>query len=154
MADFVPEDLAYAAGIIDGEGYIGITETKPNYVSGDRKRRQKSPSFICRVTVAMCDPNVPVWLTETFGGTVHSYPPRKEGTRGSHHWVVQGPTAAAFCELIHGYLKVKRQQAELLMSYYADPRFVFKQRQGIPDTEIEQRREYVTTVKALNRGGK
>ena len=153
METYSQTDLAYAAGIVDGEGYIGITEIKPRYEPSDRNQRRKSPGIVAQVAVVMADAVIPVWLSETFGGTFHSYPPRKPGHRGSTHWRLQGPRAAEFCGLIAEYLRLKGPQARLVIDYYADSRFVFKQRQTIPLEEIEARREYVHRAKALNRGG-
>jgi hypothetical protein len=143
----VDDHLWYAAGIIDGEGYIGITEVAPN------GKKRLSPSIKAQVAVAMADPVIPAWMAETFGGTFHSYPPRKLGQRGCTYWRIQNRKAAEFCELIAPYLKLKRVQAELVVGYYSDPRFVFKQRRSIPAEEVEARREYVVMAKALNHPG-
>lgn len=142
MPEHLPIDLAYAAGIIDGEGTIGITE----YAAGRQKR--KSPQFRCYVAVAMCDFQVPYWLAANFGGTVHEY--QYGSGRPQARWVLANRRAADFCSLIAPHLRVKRGQAEVLADFYADDRFVFKQRQSIPLEEIEARREYVTKVRALN----
>jgi hypothetical protein len=37
----------------------------------------------------------------------------------------------------------------LIVDFYADPRFLFKQRQLIP-VEVVARREYVSEIRALN----
>jgi hypothetical protein len=143
MSDRLPIDLAYAAGIIDGEGYIGITESRPT-------GRRRSPQFRCLVVVQMCGPEVPVWLAENFGGTVHAYPPRQPGHKGSHRWVLQDRRAVVFCALLEPHLRVKGDQARLLGQFYADQRFNFTTRQAIPEDEVLGRREYVTTIQGLN----
>lgn len=145
-----PVDLAYAAGIMDGEGYIGITEYA---IGGGRK----SPQFRCRVTVCMCDSEVPEWLAATFGGTVHVYEGRKPGQRAQSHWVLQNRRAAEFCALVAPYMRTKHRQAELLSAFYVDWRFDFTRRGGkgpqITTSEILGRRSYVVAIQRLNRRG-
>lgn len=149
MADFVlggdvsTDDLHYAAGIVDGEGTIFISELSA-------RGKRKSPQFRCSVAVGMCDPLVPMLFAGWFGGSLHTYPGRKPGQRAITYWRANNRAAEAFCRLISPYLRLKRQQAELVLAFYDDPRFVFKQRQSIPLDEIEQKREYVTSSHALN----
>lgn len=152
MADFVlgssvtTDELHYAAGIIDGEGTIYISELSAR---GDRR----SPQFRCHVAVGMCDPLIPMYFKLWFGGSVHTYPGRKPGQRPITYWRANNRAAEGFCRLIAPYLRLKRQQAELVLAFYDDPRFVFRQRQSIPIDEIEQKREYVTQSHALNARG-
>lgn len=146
MADFVSSDLAYAAGIIDGEGTIGITEYAPG-------GKRKSPQFRCYVSVVMTDPSVPLWLAVHFGGTTHSYGPRKVGHKGTTTWRLQNRRAAEFCRLILPFLLVKGHQAEAIVAFYDDPSFQFKQRRSLPEDEVAARRRYVTQVRALNKRG-
>lgn len=137
MAD--PLDLAYAAGIVDGEGYIGITVNKR--------------SIHCKVMVGMTDPEVPAWLMETFGGGLSFYPPRSSGgaKRGLHQWRVTGAKAEEFCRLLRPYLKVKHRQAELVLRFREDARLTFGARRGrIPDEELALKLAYAADIRALN----
>jgi hypothetical protein len=147
MADFAAVDLAYAAGIIDGEGSIGITELAPG------RQRRRSPQFRPYVAVCMTDPVVPLLLADMFGGTVHTYAGRKPGQKASHHWRLGAQRAAAACEALVPYLRVKHEQAALVVAFYRDSRFQFKQRRALPDREITARREYVAKCRALNARG-
>lgn len=145
------EDLAYAAGIIDGEGYIGIT-----VLEKDKRRSGRSPAFQLVVNVGMADPEVVFWLREQFAGNVHSYAPGKYGTkRGVHHWRLTGRRAAAFCSLIRPYLKLKFGQADLALAYYRDDRLDHNGRGGpgyrLTDAEIQVRRDYKARIQSLNR---
>ena len=150
--EHIPLDLAYAAGIIDGEGWVGMNYLPAEHASLKGKRR--SPMFRCCVEVIMVDPRIPMWLCERFGGSVRSYASRKPGHRGTHKWTLQHRQAEAFCRLIAPYLMLKREQAEIIVSYYSDPRFSFTRRsKGIPAEEVEARMEYVARSKSLNRRG-
>lgn len=151
MADFVStEDLAYAAGIIDGEGYIGIT-----VLEKDKRRAYSSPSFQTVVNVGMADPEVVIWLQETFGGNVHSYGPGSYGTkRGVHHWRLAGPAVTEFCRMIRPYLRLKHRQAELILRYREDNRLNHTRHGGrgvrVPLEETEIKRLYQEEIKSLN----
>lgn len=136
--------LAYAAGIVDGEGTIGITELSP-------RKDRRSPQFRAYVAVVMTDPAVPLWMAQTFPGTVHAYAGRQPGHKGTFGWRLANRRAAEFCGLLVPYLKVKRAQAELLVHFYDE--FVFRRRRGLPDGEVERRRRFVVQVRALNKRG-
>lgn len=108
-------DKAYISGLIDGEGSIHMT------------RKIKTGTFHAFVTVAMSDKNVIGWLAKKFGNkTVESsYPVRgsfKKIPKPIYRITLQGRRACLLCELIHPYLIVKRQQAEVLMEYPCDAR--------------------------------
>jgi len=138
------QDLAYAAGIIDGEGYIGISTTPG----------KRSTGFKAMVAVGMCDPEVVVWLAETFGGSVYCYAPRGTAKRGTHRWQVTGETAAVFCRLVRPYLRLKHRQAELLVRYREDQRLDHTRRGGpggqTPADEVVVKHRYAGDIRALN----
>jgi hypothetical protein len=147
-------ELAYAAGIVDGEGTIGVTEVSPSHEPGDRKRRRKSPSFRAYIGVVMCDPEIPTLMAELFGGTVHTYPARKVGHSPQTHWRIAGERAASACESLLPYLRLKRPQAQLVIDFMSDPRCRFAHtNRGVPLADITHRRQYVIESKHLNQRG-
>lgn len=154
MADTVFEpsetDLAYAAGLIDGEGTISVSEYA---VRADRR----SPQFRWHVSVMLTDARPLVWLARTFGGTVHSYPPRKPGHQGVSYWRLSNRRAAVFCELLLPYLQIKREQADLALAFYNDPTLCLTRHGGrgpqLPADELGRRRVYVGKIRTLNRRG-
>jgi len=54
--------MAYFAGIIDGEGHIGIKKSKPT-------KRGISPRYQERLTIAITEIHFMETLRKTFGGT-------------------------------------------------------------------------------------
>jgi hypothetical protein len=145
MADLVL--LAYLAGIIDGEGTIGITEvTRP---LGDRRR--VNSTFRAYLSITMTEPTIPLLLAETFGGKVRTYPPRREGHKATMCWSIDSGRAAAACEQLLPYLRLKRQQAELVIAFRSRTKDWTTRR--MPGTEVSERREYVTKIHALNKRG-
>ena len=127
------EDIAYIAGLIDGEGSIYIASVGPN--------RRKTVYPI--VVVAMTNMAVIQWLTKvTKTGTikVHNstslkrYPYMKI----QYRWQLFGKRAQLLCSRILPYLKVKNQQARLILDFPCDMR-IGRGRKLI-DTDVNETR--------------
>lgn len=98
------EVLAYAAGLIDGEGCLGI-------YSYGRK------GFTATVTVVMTNSEAISWLHEQFKGQIYSYTASSYDER-LFKWIIT--KRADIAKLLPGlltYLKVKRLNAEILLSF-------------------------------------
>lgn len=150
-----PLELAYAAGIIDGEGTIGITELVPTEaVRRNGTRVRKSPQHRIYVAVSMTDATVPMWLHATFGGNIQRVPARQAQHKPSVRWSLSSERAARFCGVVAPYLRIKRTQAELAISFYENHlRDGFHGSTGVPVDEIARRRAYVSQIKSLNQRG-
>jgi len=152
-----PVDLAYAAGIVDGEGTVSIAEYAPKWEEHNRNARRKSPQFRCYLTVSMTDIEVPLWLAETFGGSVNTYKQKNKRHKDQHRWVLQNRCAAECAAMLLPYMKTKRRQAELLANFYMDSRFTVRIGGGssaqLTQSDIDARREYSTEVRSLNQRG-
>lgn len=102
MAAPTAVDLAYAAGIIDGEGSIGWYKPKAS-----------KATYRVRVSVAMTDIEGPSHMADVFGGRVFEQG-RKTGTgKTMYVWQLTCKNAANALELVEPYLKVKRGKAAL-----------------------------------------
>lgn len=100
MTDMI--DLAYAAGIIDGEGSILL-----NKKNGARARR--APVYrVPVVAVAMTAEPVIRFLHETFGGYV-GFRPRR--TTDMWEWRVRGQHALVVVTAVHPFLREPRKVA-------------------------------------------
>lgn len=101
------EDDSYAAGIIDGEGSIGISHR----TSGD--------SYILCIQVSMTHPEVPFWLHSIYGGHIGTYAQgaRSWGSRYVHKWSIYGVDAIKFLSSITPHLKEKKLQAESALDF-------------------------------------
>lgn len=141
-------DLAYGAGLIDGEGTIGISELSP----GGRSRIRRSPEHRIYVAVTMTEEVAIRWLHLTFGGHFQRLKPRQPQHKPTFRWSMSSETAASFCELIAPYLKLKRQQAEIAARFYRERLAGNKYRglSGVPVDEVALRRETMAKVKSLN----
>lgn len=100
------KDLAYAAGIIDGEGCIYIDR----FVD---KRRPNTRNYVLRVKVAMTDFEVPYWFEEMFGGFVSVYKRKDVNCRPAAIWGITNKRAIDFLNLIKPFIKIKQRQIEI-----------------------------------------
>ena len=99
------EDLAYTAGIIDGEGYIGIIRVN-RYLSN-------YPRYELRVNVTMCNPLIPKWLHTNFGGSYYEFQPPSLKRKKLYEWRLATWRAGNFLKLILPHLRMKQEEAEI-----------------------------------------
>lgn len=137
------EDLeaAYAAGLFDGEGHIGITVTKNG--RGEKYHR-------LQVNVTNTNITVIHWLFERFGGCIHN--PRyftSENWREAHRWTIADGKASSFLQTVLPYLIIKKSQAELAIEFQATKT---KGGFGTPKPDLAHRDGLRETISKLNRG--
>lgn len=104
--DIDSHDIAYVAGLFDGEGCVNVTEVKP-------KKGRHSPSFQTLAQISNNDREVLNWVQSLFGGTITSNNVRRQ--RVTFTWRVYHKRAKEFLEIIFPYLRIKEQQAQLLI---------------------------------------
>lgn len=103
------QDLAYAAGIIDGEGCMSI----------DRHKRKHIYTYGLSIQVSMKNPAVPKWLNSNFGGSACI----TRQSRGAfnqnplHKWSIFGTEAQQLILKLFPYLIEKKLQATLMLSF-------------------------------------
>ena len=98
-------DLAYVAGIVDGEGCIDIvSRNRPGH---------KSPDSTLRVTVVSTDQWLCQMLRFGFSGAVRERKVDKSRQMRQWDWRIERGKARDFLKLILPYLHLKKPQAEL-----------------------------------------
>ena len=105
--------LAYAAGIIDGEGCIYIEH------AWSKKRRYRYPFL--NVSVRNTNEWICQWFKIQFGGVVYPFTPRNPKWKVTWHWALSGHKAQEFLKLLLPYLQMKRPQAELAIQFSIRP---------------------------------
>lgn len=95
----------YAAGLIDGEGYIGIQEA--------------GGSFQVRLKVAMTDKGRPALeaLSALFGGRVRRDRDATESNRSTLVWLVTGKAAVKVVSQLRPMLLVKAEAADIALEF-------------------------------------
>lgn len=98
--------LGYLAGILDGEGHVGI-----HIAHGPPYRHA-----IARIAVAMTN-EIPVrMLASIFGGTVKEKPPGDKGRKNLFLWQVTNRLAVKAARTLLPYLVVKAPQAACIVA--------------------------------------
>jgi hypothetical protein len=99
------EMMAYVAGLIDGDGHIGIRVGPRGKLSPliQFHNSIKQPSIL---------------LNTLFGGTIACDKPKKEGNRFIWKWMLQGEVGCKnFLEKVSSFLVLKKDSAEKLLEF-------------------------------------
>jgi hypothetical protein len=113
---FTKLELAYLAGLLDGEGCICFS-------------KQKTPAgatvYTCQVSIANTSTRLRDWLSERLCGRIYkkTYPvdgtKRVKARRQCYAWTISGNNLCRFfLKAVAPYLVIKRKQAELMMRGY------------------------------------
>ena len=109
-------DIAYIAGLFDGEGTVGFyrrMETKK-----DRGNPRKSFAYRISVEIAMTDRSVLLWLQQCIKlGTVNKKP--RKGHKMQWRWRCSFRNAYVFLLLISPYSHVKTPMIRKVIDHYS-----------------------------------
>lgn len=107
--DSVPTDLAYAAGVVDSDGSIGVHRSDyAMRVRGDAGQAV----YVPRVTVKQVTVEAIDLMHHLFGGHRLLAKPSARQGRPLHAWSCHSAAAGQVCRLLLPYLRIKRAQAE------------------------------------------
>lgn len=128
-------ELAYIAGIVDGEGYIGVYKTV--YPSG-------RVLHLLTVGIKMCDPEAIGLIVDSFGGCNSGYENEKAFV---YRVVFTSKKAYEFLKAIRPFLRVKAEQADWAIEFYEECRVG----KGHPLTEsdVNRRDDYAKILRDL-----
>lgn len=104
--------LAYLAGIVDGEGYIGIKKSPP-------RRDTVSPGYHERIQVRMVDEPAIALLAATLGGNYYREAPHAAQGRPLFCYQASDAKACLVLLALYPYLRVKRPDAEAVLEMRA-----------------------------------
>ena len=105
------EDLAYIAGLIDGEGSIVITKARRS------NPKYKCPHYILLVTCTNTHLGVLEWLNTKYASSKAFRKREREGWRTAYEWHSSAKMALGFLKLIRPWLKIKSEQADLAIEF-------------------------------------
>jgi hypothetical protein len=103
-----PADLAYAAGVVDSDGYIGVLRSRGGK---EHKAAGWQCSYMPRVAVKQVTPQALDLLHELFGGHRYDGKPTTGRGRPLMGWAVHSAMAVRTCQALLPYLRIKREQA-------------------------------------------
>ena len=136
---------AYLAGIVDGEGWIGIARTKGNGTYFDY--------FRLTVQVNMTDPVAVKALHLRFGGVFKEKPPRKHCHKIQYVWAVVCRDAEKCVKVLLPYLRVKKRQAEAGLRLREVQRVRQERVRAYRMTLAQEERDIVADISKLNKRG-
>ncbi len=104
-------DLAYVAGIVDGEGYIGIKKTRAYECQG-----RKTPGYHARIQIRMVSEEAIRFVSETLGGWYYAEKPHCAQGRPLFTFQASDESAAGILRALLPFLRVKRENAETVLA--------------------------------------
>lgn len=135
---YTPTDLAYLAGIIDGEG---------SFVAAIRTIRRGALDMQMTLKVNNTDHDLIEWLG-LFGGRVHMRKKYATHCRQQWEWCIGIVELAPLLVEVTPYLRVKKRQAELLLEWWGLSRRTYRGRPADP-----KRIELAMEIRRLNHEG-
>ena len=106
------EDVTYAAGFFDGEGCILLYKTA---------NHKTSTRYQFSVQVASVDKPSADWFQSKFGGYISIRKDPRPNHRVLYTWSLMASGARDFLAQLLPYLKLKKEQAELILSVDMSP---------------------------------
>ena len=106
-----PLDLAYIAGLFDGEGHISIVKMPPSL-----KWRTKSSHYRLDIGITNTNQDIIYWVNGIFNGRICKRT-RSEKWHTCWEWRRSNNGAQEFLEVILPFLKIKRSQAEIVLRF-------------------------------------
>lgn len=160
MAKIPATDLAYAAGLLDGDGCVSVSKTP-------MQKRSKNQSFMVTVRISQKLEEIPLWLLAAFGGRIRTMGKHKATKRfdGSEvkfipmfAWELYCQDAACFLEAIGPYLKMKQHRAHLAIDLARrhNRKGTKKGMQGLialSEEEMAERTRLAVAIRAENQRG-
>lgn len=106
-------EIAYMAGLFDGEGTVAI------YESWSLRRGVRRPTWIYQAQIANCNLAVLHHVLAKIGGSVVKKSKGRENWRQGYAWRICGPAATDFLRLIRPYAIVKAKEIDEAVAFRA-----------------------------------
>jgi len=152
MRDVTNETAAYVAGIIDGEGYIGIAKTK-------KTGSMRSTRYAGVLIVGNTSRRLIAELVTTFGIGSVTYRRGGERKKECFLWAIQSRNARDVLLRVRPYLLVKGAQADLVIDFVEGFESFKGGRPGkfggqtVSESELARRSRIYEELRQLNRVG-
>lgn len=139
-----PEQFAYLAGIVDGEGCFYFGKVKQG-------RYGNGTQWHCKLAVTSCDKCLTDWLNDLFGGTKdqrYRYTSKRSFERPIHRWDASGLMLDYLLPKILPYLIIKRKQCETMIEIRKTYANIGSK--CLPDDVVQRREEFLFIMRNLN----
>lgn len=136
--------IAYLAGLIDGEGCFYIGHVKQGkYGNGFQ--------WHSCLKITSCDEELIIWLEKTFGGSKdyrYRWTSKQKFTRPVYNWQATGPMLDYLLPLVDPYLIIKKKQCDVMKRYRLTSKNIGSKR--LPPEITEKRLELLNEIRNLN----
>ena len=135
-------EIAYLAGIFDGEGYISIESPRSKTSACGRNIK-------LRIGIANTNLDLLQWIQSEFGGLIFD----KHGPahrRKCYDLQLKASGAEKFVRKVYPFLKIKKLQAEVALKFRESFHHTDKRR--ISDELVKERFQAKTDLMRLNKG--
>lgn len=136
--------IAYLAGLIDGEGCFYIGNVKQGrYGSGMQ--------WHSMLKITSCDEVLIIWLENIFGGAKDSryrWTSKKKFTRPVYNWQATGAMLDYLLPQVLPFLIIKKQHCEIMMKYRLTSKNIGSKR--LSDEINQQRIELMKQMRHIN----
>jgi hypothetical protein len=149
--EYTIAQIAYLAGIIDGEGSIYIGNFSSNPKTG-------TLHYQTNMEVTNTDKGLVDWLIKNFGGRVNIYTAKqtpKNSRKAVYRWIASGELLTHLCHLLLPYVIIKKRQCEIMieMRKTFDRTKVTKGKYGVqpvPQDVLDLRKSYFDEMRSLH----
>ena len=147
MAKIKSTQAAYLAGLIDGEGYIGLV------------KRNGTKNFICIPVICVVNTNKEImdWLVAVFGGFIQKRNSIKynANARTAYSWDFRGERCLSVLKTIQPFARIKQPQILILIEFIEEyyRRYYMKGSKGMPDSARAIHIQFHQHLKELNSRG-
>ena len=125
-------ELAYTAGLFDGEGSVSIHQTLY--------------SVALHIQIANANFEALSWIKDSFGGSISIYKDRRNG-HSSYRWRTASKKASFFLEQVLPFLRIKVPQANLALKFQSLKKHGSEYQKG----ELDNQKEYKVSLERMNR---
>lgn len=133
--------LAYLAGLIDGEGSIGIVMKR-------YPQPHRHPTHYPILNVANTHQPTIEWLHNLFGcGGLYSPQPKSIWHKPIWIWHAQSNDAGRILHMVFPYLRIKQAQARIALDFYEYHRFHLRK---VTDDVVRQNEAFRQAIRDLN----
>lgn len=151
MKNYTVIQLAYLAGIIDGEGSIYIGNYSCNKKTG--AKYYQTNIEVTNTSKALID-----WLVENIGGRSSEYTPKqtpKNSRKKVYRWIVSGELLTHLCHLLLPYLVIKVRECEIMIEMRKTYEHTGMQKgkqgiQNLPTNILDKRQKYYEEMRSLH----
>ena len=130
-------DLAYIAGLVDGEAYIGIKK------DGSLQNGRVNPGYHERIQIRMVNEEAIKFIADNLGGNYYKEKPSAENGRPLFCYQASDKLAANILTILLPYLRIKKEVAKYVLE--------LRERKDNPDTiivQVEQKSRWGTMMKS------